>query len=155
MNITPEIAKHFRQVYTGGNWTDSDLKMHLSDVTWEEAIQKIGSLNTIVALVYHINYYVAIMVKVLEGGPLEGSDKFSFGHPPVASAEDWTKMLDELFSNGEKFASLVEKLPDSKLHEHFYAEKHGSYYRNLNGVIEHTHYHLGQIAIIKKLLRSQ
>ncbi|HAI83731.1 MAG TPA: DUF1572 domain-containing protein, partial [Chitinophagaceae bacterium] len=30
----------------------------------------------------------------------------------------------------------------------------GTYYRNILGLIEHTHYHLGQIALIKKIIRN-
>ena len=31
-------------------------------------------------------------------------------------------------------------------------EKYGNYFRNLTGIIEHLHYHLGQIVLIKKLI---
>jgi len=43
-------------------------------------------------------------------------------------------------------------LPESKLSETFLDEKYGNYYRNIHGIIEHTHYHLAQIVLIKKLL---
>ena len=36
----------------------------------------------------------------------------------------------------------------------FFHEKYGNYYRNLHGVIEHAHYHLGQIALIKKMFQN-
>jgi len=53
-----------------------------------------------------------------------------------------------------KLADLTEALPESRLQETFADEKYGNYYRNLHGLIEHTHYHLGQIVLIKKLLNS-
>jgi hypothetical protein len=34
----------------------------------------------------------------------------------------------------------------------FSQKKYGTYYRNLMGVIEHSHYHLGQISLIRKML---
>ena len=61
-------------------------------------------------------------------------------------------LLDQFWSDGEKFISLVEQLPDNKLDETFVHEKYGNYYRNLHGVIEHCHYHLGQIVLIKKIV---
>jgi hypothetical protein len=94
-------------------------------------------------------------LKVLQGGPLEGSDKYSFDHPPIQSQEDWEKLLEKTWSDAEKFAMLVEQLPEQKLWETFGEEKYGNYYRNLHGVIEHNHYHLGQIVLIKKILRQQ
>jgi hypothetical protein len=155
MNLTAQIAKHFREIHFGVNWTWSNMKDHLSDVTWQEATTKVHSLNTIAALVYHVNYFVSVILKVLEGGPLEGSDKYSFDHPPIQSQEDWEKLLAKTWSDAEKFAILVEQLPEQKLWETFGEEKYGNYYRNLHGVIEHNHYHLGQIVLIKKILRQQ
>ncbi len=152
MTITQQIARHFREIHFGVNWTWSNLKEHLSDVTWQQATTQVYNLNTIAALVYHIHYFVTVILKVLEGGPLEGSDKYSFNHPPIQSQEDWEKLLNQTWSDAEKFACLVEQLPEHKLWETFGHEKYGNYYRNLHGVIEHSHYHLGQIVLIKKIL---
>lgn len=153
MNLTEQLARHFREVHFGGNWTSVNLKQTLEGVTWEQAITKVHSFNTIVALVYHINYYVSAIINVLQGSSLDASDKYSFDHPPVLSQEDWEKLLHKTWTDAENFASLVEKLPETKLAETFAEEKYGTYYRNILGVIEHTHYHLGQIVIIKKFLQ--
>jgi uncharacterized damage-inducible protein DinB len=152
MHLTAQIAKHFREVHFGGNWTSSNLKDALTSVSWQQATAKIDSLNTIAALVYHINYYVSAVLKVLQGEPLTASDKFSFDLPPIQTDEDWKHLLDKLWTDAESFAGLIEQMPDSKLEETFVDEKYGTYYRNLHGIIEHTHYHLGQIVVIKKLL---
>lgn len=154
MTLTKQIAKHFRDVHFGGNWTCSNLRDNLKEVSWEQAITKVHSFNTIATLVFHVNYFVSAALQVLEGKTLNAHDKFSFDHPPITSAEDWQKMLDKTFSDAEKFASLLETLPESKLWENFDQEKYGNYYRNIHGIIEHTHYHLGQIAIIKKMVQE-
>ncbi len=152
MNVTAQIAKHFREVYFGGNWTSINLKETLADITWQQATTKVYSFNTIAALVYHINYYVSAVSKVLQGEPLNASDKYSFYMSPVYSQEDWQHLLDKMRADAENFAGLIEQIPEHKLEEVFEDEKYGTYYRNLNGIIEHTHYHLGQIVLIKKLL---
>lgn len=152
MNLTAQIAKHFRDVHFGGNWTSVNLKQTLADVTWQQATTKIYSLNTIATLVFHINYYVGAVLKVLRGGPLDAHDKYSFDLPPIQSGEDWETLLNKMWTEAESFANLVEQLPESKLAETFSDEKYGNYFRNLHGIIEHTHYHLGQIVLIKKIL---
>ena len=76
--MTTLIAKHFRDVFFGGNWTVSSMKEHLSDVTWQEATTKVEGLNTIATLTYHITYYVSTVLRVLRGGPLDGKDIYSF-----------------------------------------------------------------------------
>ena len=152
MNVTAQIAKLFRDVHYGGNWTAVNLKESLADITWQQAVTKLHSFNTIAALVYHINYYVNAVLNVLQEKPINASDKYSFDLPPIQSQEDWEKLLNKTWGDAEQFTMLVERLPESKLWETFVNEKYGNYYRNLHGVIEHCHYHLGQIVLIKKLL---
>ena len=152
MSITSHLAKHLRDVHFGGNWTTSNLKDNLADVTWQQATTRVESFNTIVTLVYHVHYFISAVTKVLQGEPLTANDKYSFDHPPINSQEEWETMLNKMWADAELFAGLIEQLPESRLWEDFTDEKYGNYYRNIQGIIEHTHYHLGQIVIIKKLL---
>ncbi len=154
MNTSAHIAKHLKDVYFGGNWTVSSLKEHLSDVSWQEAVTQVHGLNTIAGLTYHIGYFVTILIRVLQGGPLEGSDKFSFDHPPIQGPEDWQQLLDKTWAEAETLSALIEPVPEEKLRGDFIDSKYGTYYRNLQGVVEHTHYHLGQIVVIKKIIRQ-
>ncbi len=155
MNTTAQIAKHMNDVFFGGNWTTSNLKDNLKGVSWQQATTKVYTFNTIATLVYHISYYVEAVTKVLEGEPLNAKDEFSFSHPPIQSQEDWEQLLNKIWKDVERFVKLIEKLPDSILGENFTDKKYGTYFRNLNGIIEHTHYHLGQIVIIKKILLQE
>ena len=154
MNLSAQKAKHFRAVYFGGNWTSVNLKESLSDISWQQATTKVHSFNTIALLVFHINYYAGAIMKVLQGGPLDAHNKFSFDCPPVQSQQDWEIFLNTTWADAEAFASLIEQLPDTKLEEDFSENKYGNYYRNLHGIIEHIHYHPGQIVLIKKLLQQ-
>lgn len=152
MNLTAQIAKHLRDVYFGGNWTVSNLKDALSDVTWQQATTQVYSFNTIAALTYHVSYFVQALLTVLQGEPLNAHDKYSFDHPPILSQEDWDKLLNTVWSDVQNAVGLIEQLPESTLGDNFTDEKYGNYYRNIHGIIEHTHYHLGQIVLIKKIL---
>ena len=154
MSLTAQIAKHFREVHFGGNWTGVNLKDTLTDITWQQATTTVQSYNTIAAIVFHIHYYVGVTLKVLQGEPLEGHDRYSFDVPHIECAQQWQDLLDTTWADAESFADLVAQLPDSRLHENFYDGKYGNYYRNLSGVIEHTHYHLGQIVLLKKMIRQ-
>lgn len=155
MEHCTQLAKHLRDVYFGGNWTWVNYKDTLADLTCEEVNQKIDSLNTIVALVYHTNYYVRAITKVLQKQELDSKDKFSFNHPPIQSQQEWEDFRDETYKEAENLATMIEQLPDSILSETFVNDKYGNYYRNFLGLIEHCHYHLGQIVILKKLIRQK
>ena len=152
MQSTEQIAKHLRDFHFGGNWTASNLKDKLADVTWQQATTQVGSFHTIAALVYHMNFFVSATLKVLQGGPLDAKDKYSFDHPPILSEEDWEKLLEKTWADAESLASLIERLPEKTLSEPFVDERYGSYYRCLHGPIEHCHYHLGQIALMKSMI---
>jgi uncharacterized damage-inducible protein DinB len=155
MNTPLLLAKHLREIHTGGNWTTTNLKDTLADVTWEEAKKSISGLNSIAVLTYHMTYYVGVLLKVLEGGPLDAKDEYSFQLPAIESQEEWKELVANALLNAEKAAVLIEKLPEERLFEPFTDEKYGNYYRNIAGIIEHMHYHLGQISLLKKLVRME
>ncbi len=155
MNFSQHISNHFKEVYFGGNWTDSNIKDNLKNVTWQQATTKIDGLNTIASLVFHINYYVSAGLQVLLNNTLDAHDKFSFDCPPINNQQDWEEFLAKTYKDAELFITLVEKLTEIKLAETFVEEKYGNYYRNLHGIIQHCHYHLGQIVIIKKIVANE
>lgn len=150
MNTSKQIAQHFRMLHFGGNSTGANLKETLSDVTWQQATTQVYSFNTIAKLVFHIHYYVAAVLEVLQGKPLDAHDKYSFDVPSIQSKQEWEKLLNRVWTDAEAFAQLVEQLPEQQLWENL--EKYGSYYKNIHGIIEHSYYHLGQITLIKKML---
>jgi hypothetical protein len=121
-NLPAEISRMFRAVYYGGNYTWVNIKDSLHGVDWKMATAKIDELNTIAGLVFHMNYYARIVAKVLEGEILKGSDKESFAHAPIHSQEGWEKLLEQFWSDAERFANLVEKMPEQRLWEVFKEE---------------------------------
>ena len=44
---------------------------------------------------------------------------------------------------------MIEQLPEEKLYLSFVDEQYGTYQLNINAMIEHAYYHLGQIVLIK------
>jgi uncharacterized damage-inducible protein DinB len=153
MSLSALIAKHLREVHFGKNWTWVDLKTTLEEVDLKMATTKIQDLNTIATLVCHMHYYVERQMAVLAGGQLEGSDKDSFNTPDFQTEEEWQAFLAKVWADAETLAQAIEQLPDEKLHDIFVQEKYGTYYRNLVGVTEHFYYHMGQIVLLKKLIR--
>lgn len=153
--LSKNLSKHFLNVHFGDNWTITHSKELLTDISWNESIQEVKELNTIATLTYHIFYFVDALTDVLEGRPLTSNDKFSFDHPPINSQEDWDRLVSKSLGKIDHCCELISKLDEEQIWSDFAGtEKYGNYFRNIVGIIEHTHYHLGQIAIIKKLIRS-
>jgi uncharacterized damage-inducible protein DinB len=155
MTQTEFIANRLQEVLLDGRWiANTNYKAQITDISWKQAIQKVGSLNSIAALTFHINYYLDGLLNVFNGGTLDIRDKYSFELPPIESEEDWLKLVHSFLANAESFVQQVAQMPDTKLAEAFVDEKYGSYARNLEGVIEHSYYHLGQVSLIKKMLSN-
>ena len=155
MKRNKTLADRLREVLLDGYWiANTNYKKQIQSITWEEATQKIGTLNTIAALTFHINYYLAGLLNAFEKGKLEISDKYSFDLPPIQSASEWDQMVTEFLTNAEKFVATVAQMDDTLLDEPFIDEKYGTFLRNIEGVIEHSYYHLGQVSLINKMIQE-
>lgn len=153
MKTAYQTANRFREVLLNGTWiANTNYKDQLEGLDWNIAITKHQSLNTIADLAQHVHYYIAGVSNVLKGGTLDIKDKFSFAFPPITSQQQWNTFLSKFWHDAEEFATLVEQLPDEKLQDSFVDEKYGAYIRNIDGMIEHCYYHLGQIVLIKKCI---
>jgi uncharacterized damage-inducible protein DinB len=148
MERTIALAGRLSEVLLDGTWiANTNFKAQLLSLDFEQATQKIGSLNTIAALTFHINYYLEGILNVFKGGSLDIRDKFSFDVPQISSASEWKSMVNTFIDSSEAFVRAVRQMPDE-----FVEEKYGTYIRNIQGVIEHSYYHLGQVSMIKKLV---
>lgn len=154
-NLTHAIAKRLTDFYFGGNWSGVSLEEILSGVTWQQATRQVDSFHSIATLVFHINYYVAATRKFMDGGSLDADDKFSFDCPPIESNRDWESLLANTMEEARELVSLIEQLAEDRLWTNMIDEKNSVYYRALNGIVEHGHYHAGQIAMLKKLVAKE
>lgn len=155
MTRSENLAKRLEEILLNGTWiANTNYQNLLENITWQQATTKIQNLNSIALLTFHINYYLSGIIKVLQGGPLEIKDQFSFNAPSISSEKDWLNLKISLLNNSQEFIQLVNQLDDKTLDEVFIDPKYGTYQRNLEGVIEHCYYHLGQISLLKKLIES-
>lgn len=152
VNKSVQLANRLREVILNGTWiANTNFKDQLEALDWELAVRKHGDLNSIALLAQHIHYYIHGVKNVLEGGSLEIRDKYSFDFPPITSDTMWQAFLTRFWSDTEAFAQLVEKLPEDQLRQAFVKQEYGDYQRNIDGLIEHSYYHLGQIVLQLKM----
>lgn len=153
MKDTAELSNRLREIILNGIWVaNTNYYDQLNNLNWEIATASFKSFNTIAVLAQHIHYYIKGINNVLKGGTLDIRDKFSFDFPPIESQSDWDNFLANFWKDTEEFASRIEKMPEEKLKEDFVDDKYGHYRRNIDAMIEHSYYHLGQIVLLKKML---
>ena len=153
MENSKKLSNRFREVMINGKWiANTNYNDQLSTLNFQQATKTIDSLNTIAILTQHVNYYISGLVEVFKGRPLLIRDADSFNFPKIDSEIDWTTCKAELLNNSKEFAKHVETMTDTELDAVFIKEEYGNYHRNIEGVIEHCYYHLGQISLIKKMI---
>ncbi len=156
MKRTENIASRLREVFLNGKWVaNTNYKEQLDEVDLTIANKTVFGLNTIAVLTFHVNYYLAGLLDAFRTGELTISDKFSFDAPALNSEEDWRERAELLLDKAGRFANEVERMDDALLDQPFIDARYGMMHRNLEAVLEHSYYHLGQIVIIKKLLTAQ
>lgn len=149
------LAMRFREVILNGTWiANTNYKNELSGLNWEIAVSNAGSLNTISLLAQHVHYYINGINNVFNGGTLDVKDKYSFDFPAIHSQQEWDDFLARFWKDAEVFAVFVEEIPDNDLSKIFVDAKYDTVQRNIEGMIEHAYYHLGQIVLLKKLIRD-
>ena|ERR1700759_5391407 len=152
MNILDAIAAHINDVYNGENWTDVSIADTIKDVSWQRAQQQtIGSKNTIASLLHHIYYWNRIMLERVKGNNPSVPNTNGFDVNELKNENDWNALKETTRQSFIKLADAVKNFPQEKLFETSPTGK-SSYYKNLQGIVEHAHYHLGQMVILKKLL---
>jgi len=155
MQINSQIASRLREVLLDGLWiANTNFKAQITAINWQEAILKVQELNSMAALTFHINYYLDGLLRAFDTGILDIRDKYSFDVPPINSEEDWQNLVNTFLQNADSFVKRVEAMDEIQLEQPFIEEKYGTYRRNIEGVIEHSYYHLGQLAIIRKMISN-
>lgn len=146
------LATRLREVILDGTWiANTNYKAQIDELSFEVANIKNAAQNSIAALAQHIHYYIAGIKNVFEGGELTIKDKYSFDFEPFQSENDWQRFLQKFWDDTNRLIHLIEETPEEKWENFFSKEEYGTYRRNIDGLIEHAYYHLGQIVLFKKM----
>lgn len=155
MEVLKSIAQHLKEVHYGGNWTEVSIADALIDVAFEEAnTQTIMSVNTIAMLLHHITYWNRIIVQRANGTVPFINAANGFNVPDINSVNDWEMLKQDNLRSAEELAAVILNFDADKLNTPILPE-HDTAYRNFQGSVEHVHYHLGQMVMIKKLVKVQ
>ena len=148
-----QLAARLREVILNGTWiANTNYKDQLDGLDWQLATASIKGCNSIAALAQHVHYYIAGINQVFEQGRLEIRDQFSFDFEPIANQKMWDDFLGCFWKDSETLAAFVESMSAHQLSEVFVKEQYGTYSRNIDAMIEHSYYHLGQIVLLKKII---
>jgi DinB superfamily len=149
---TVRIADQMRRAIGGEAWHGPPLREILSGVTAAQANGRpLATLHTIHELVLHIEVYASGALRAAEGDlmPKIYSTDLDWRTPRDASHAVWAESVALLFDAGERLTASVEAFPNERLGDTVPGRQYDFYYL-FHGIVQHSLYHGGQIAILKR-----
>src|SRR5262249_54292376 len=157
MSEAVRIADQPRRAFEGNAWHGDSLFEMLNGVSSGQAVaHPIPNAHSIWELVLHITAWDKAVLRRLGGEvvELESADNF----PPRNSSGEaaWHRAIEAAKSAHNKLAAAVDGFPDARLSERVPGkdEPWHDFYYMLHGVVQHELYHAGQIALLKKAVKS-
>lgn len=148
-----QITKRFREIFLDGNWVVStNLYTQISTISWNDVKKQYPNIKSIEEIAYHIHYYIKGILDVLEGGTLSIKDKYSSDFTLSNSELEWKNFVNKYKQDCERFSEILDTMNDVDFQKDFFNHQYGTYLLNINALIEHGYYHLGQIILIKKMM---
>ncbi|ANH82681.1 hypothetical protein A8C56_18385 [Niabella ginsenosidivorans] len=152
--LTDLIANHLFEVHFGNNWTEVNIADTLADVTWQEAVTQLSfTPNTIAEIVHHITYWNRAIARRGKRIAPHLNDRNGFDAPVISCEKEWKLLKDDNLHSAEELAAVIREFDEKKLPEPILPGC-SSAYKNFQGQVEHAHYHLGQIVLLKKKIKA-
>jgi uncharacterized damage-inducible protein DinB len=156
MKMGIALSNRFKEVMLNGTWVaNTNFTLALSNSPLSLALYKLNESNSVGTLAQHIHYYIKGLLQVFEGGALTIKDIHSFDFATIRVQEQWDEFIALFFKDCVQFATYVAEMTNEKIESDFIRPEYGNYARNIEAMIEHAYYHLGQIVLLKKLWAQQ
>lgn len=151
MTEVARIADQLRRSFEGGAWHGPALMEVLEGVTAQQAAARpIAGAHSIWELVLHLWAWTEVEIERLAGKSVEEPAAGDFPAVTDTTEAAWRDALHTLERIHRDLFAAVEQLPESRLGEMAPGRDHTIYFMLL-GQVQHTVYHAGQIAILKKV----
>ena len=153
MREVERIADQLKRAHEGGAWHGPSIGELLADVSAGQAASRpVEGAHSIWELVEHIEAWERAILRRLGGDPAQIYNTEEDWPPTRDASEDaWQQTRKKLADTDAALRDAALRLDDAQLDEPIIAEM-SSRYVSLHGAVQHTLYHAGQIALVKKAL---
>jgi uncharacterized damage-inducible protein DinB len=152
MTEIARILDQLKRAYTGEAWHGPSVAEILTGITAQQAAtHHFNEAHSIWEIVLHIAAWMQACRRRLEGDRAQLTDAEDW--PTVTRTDDraWQVAKEATTQAYDQLISAISLIDDSKLDQPI-IEGMSSVYVTLHGVIQHTLYHAGQIALLKKAI---
>jgi uncharacterized damage-inducible protein DinB len=150
MTEMERIADQLQRAFVGEAWHGPSVMAILEGVIAQQAAARpLTGAHSIWELVLHIEAWVRAGRIRLEGQPAQLSDDEDWPKVTDTSEPAWERTKVALRQSYEELYAAISALDETRLDQPIVAGM-SSVYITLHGVIQHSLYHAGQIAILKR-----
>jgi uncharacterized damage-inducible protein DinB len=145
---TQTIAQRLDTIYKGEPWFGESLQIKLKNISEENAFkQPVNNKHSIAEILSHMDYWHKRFALEVQGKALEEFSETG-NWPDVTTLKKlgWKKLQDSFGETQHELVSLLKKANGKSIPEELLS--------NLNGMVDHDVYHLGQIGIVKSLVNK-
>jgi uncharacterized damage-inducible protein DinB len=145
------IVDQLHRAFDGEAWHGPALMEILADVDASTAAARpISTAHSIWELVLHLAAWEQVIItRIVEGKALTLSDEKNFGHIEHLNEAAWRQALETLQRNHQELIKVASQLTESQLTNPVPGKDYNLLFM-LNGAVQHTAYHGGQIALLKR-----
>ena len=160
MTDVERLADQFHRAFTGDAWHGASIKELLQGVSAKQAASHpINGAHSIWEIVLHIGSWEQMFDDAVHGKPLPpwpspAIKKLDWPRVPAASPAAWKKAQRELYAAAAKLRASIRGFNPKRLKEEVPGRDYDFAYA-FPGIVQHTIYHAGQIAMLKKALTTK
>lgn len=150
MTETERIADQLKRAFVGEAWHGPAVIEILEGVTAQQAVaHPLMGGHSIWELLLHITAWTQAAVRRLQGDRAQLTDAENFPAINESDERAWQQARESVMRAYDELRSAILLLDDSRLDQPI-IDGMSSIYVTLHGLIQHSLYHAGQIAILKK-----
>ena len=145
------------QLYEGGSWNDESSMEKLKSVDEHTAfVQPVPGKHCVAEILWHSIYWRTVLIKQIQGDSKFRKDtekEQNFLPLETLKQKGWNNLIAELKQSQQLLIELLNERKDDFLQEEFSPGKSFDY--QIEVIIHHDIYHLGQIGLVISLLNSK
>jgi uncharacterized damage-inducible protein DinB len=149
------LAARVGRAFTGPAWHGAPLAELLADVTYTEAAaHPFDDVHSIAELVGHIGAWTSVAERRLGGEDVLPDEAEQWPDVDTTNANAWASAIAACLAAHESLMRAVATVDDKHLAQTVRGHDYDAA-TMLRGIVEHDAYHGGQIAMLKKVIRSR
>ena len=150
MKEADRLISLFQKLYNGSPWIDVNLVATLSKITAGQAQKKaLPNANSIWEITNHLISWRKNVLQRVQGKQINTPDNNYFEPVKENSDKAWKETLNQLENTHKEWIDFLSKIETTQF-ENIYAGNEMTYYENIQGILQHDAYHLGQIVLLSK-----